>query len=73
MLADLVAIDGGDIAFAGLSGDRLLDAWIFAADDRVVTDVWSAGRHCVREGRHVHRDAIIDRYRRATRPLFDSL
>lgn len=73
LFADLVAIDSGDIAFHGLSGDRLLDAWLFAADDRVVTDVWSAGRHCVRGGRHVNRDAIIDRYRRATRPLFDSL
>lgn len=73
MFADLVAIDGGDIAFHGVSGDRLLDAWIFAADDRVVTDVWSAGRHCVVEGRHEHRDRIIERYRRMTSPLFADL
>ena len=42
---------------------QLLDGWIFAADDRVVREVWSAGRHVVRDGRHVARDG---RRRRAT-------
>lgn len=73
LYADLVAIDGGDIAFHGLKKDQLLDAWIFAADDRVVTDVWSAGRHCVTQGRHVNRDRIVERYRRETRALLESL
>lgn len=73
LYADLAAIDGGDIAFHGLKHDQLLDAWIFAADDHVVTDVWSAGRHCVREGRHVDRARIVDRYRRETRVLLESL
>ncbi|MDZ7839935.1 MAG: formimidoylglutamate deiminase [Gammaproteobacteria bacterium] len=73
LFADLVALDGEDIAFHGADGDGLLDAWIFAADDRVVTDVWSAGRHCVEDGRHKHHDAIVARYRRATRSLFSQL
>jgi len=71
--ADLVAIDGGHVAFHGSRDDRILDAWVFAADDRVVTDVWSAGRHAVEAGRHVNRDTIIDDYRRATAKLFDEL
>jgi formimidoylglutamate deiminase len=29
----------------GRTGDTLLDAWIFAGDDRMVRDVWAAGRH----------------------------
>lgn len=73
LFADLVALDGGDIAFHGLSGDGLLDGWIFAADDHVVTDVWSAGRHCVKEGRHKHRDVIVARYKRATRTLYSAM
>lgn len=73
LFADLVALDGGDIAFHGLKGDGLLDGWIFAADDRVVTDVWSAGRHCVTEGRHKNRDVIVARYKRATRALYSAL
>jgi formimidoylglutamate deiminase len=28
-----------------------------------VTDVWAAGRHVVKDGRHVRRDAIAARYR----------
>ncbi len=64
-LADLVALDGGALHLEGLSGDALLDAWIFAGDDRVVSDVWAAGRHVVADGRHVRRAAIEARYRKA--------
>lgn len=71
--ADLVAVDGGDVAFHGVTYDGILDAWIFAADDRVVADVWSAGRHCVQGGRHLDREGIIERYRRETARLFDML
>jgi formiminoglutamate deiminase len=71
--ADLVAIDGGHVAFHGMDGDPLLDAWVFAADDRVVTDVWSAGRHCVKGGRHVNRDRIIERYKKETERLMQAL
>lgn len=61
--ADLVAVDGEALALAGLSGDAALDGWIFAGDDRAVSDVWSAGRHVVRDGRHVERERIEARYR----------
>jgi formimidoylglutamate deiminase len=47
-LADLVAVDGDHPALCALAGDRLLDGLVFAAPDGVVTDLWSAGRHCVR-------------------------
>ena len=64
-LADLVAIGRDHPVLAPLADTQLLDGWIFAADDRVVREVWSAGRHLVREGRHVARDGIEARYRRA--------
>jgi formiminoglutamate deiminase len=64
-LADLVAIDREAVALAPLADGQLLDGWIFAADDRVVREVWSAGRHVVRGGRHVARDAVEARYREA--------
>lgn len=73
LFADLVALDGDHVAFYGLRGDQLLDAWIFGADDRVVADVWAAGRHCVSDGRHRDRDAIVARYRREIRVLLESL
>ncbi|MEX0407989.1 formimidoylglutamate deiminase [Aquibium sp. LZ166] len=60
--ADLVALDLECDGLFGLSGDRVLDGWIFAGSNRCVTDVWSAGRHAVRGGRHVAREAVAARY-----------
>ncbi|GHB44274.1 formimidoylglutamate deiminase [Pseudovibrio japonicus] len=62
-LADVVAIDTARVEFSGLKPDQYLDYWIFAGDDRVITDVWSAGRHMVKDGQHVNRAAITDKYR----------
>ncbi|MDP3897023.1 MAG: formimidoylglutamate deiminase [Mesorhizobium sp.] len=60
--ADLVSLDPARLGFAALSGDLALDAWIFSMGNAGVADVWSAGRHSVRAGRHVARDAIETRY-----------
>ncbi|MGY6707143.1 MAG: formimidoylglutamate deiminase [Rhizobiaceae bacterium] len=68
-LADLMALDTDRIDLEGRMGDMLLDSWIFASDDRAVSDVWAAGRHQVREGRHVDHDAITKRYRQTARRL----
>ena len=60
--ADLVALDLDADGFGALGPEAALDAWIFSAGNRAVSDVWSAGRHCVRGGRHVARDRIAARY-----------
>jgi formimidoylglutamate deiminase len=73
MLADLVALDAGHIDLAGRSGDTLLDTFIFAGDSSLVSDVWSAGRHVVKQGRHVAREAIKCAYGKATAQLMDVL
>ena len=70
-LADLVAIDGTDPTLCALSRGQLLDGLVFAAKDSVVTDVWSAGRHAVTDGRHIARDGIVAGYRRAIASLLD--
>lgn len=62
--ADLVAIDGSAPALCGLDGDGLIDGFVFAAGDNVVTDVWSAGRHVVSGGRHHARDKVAAAYRK---------
>ena len=63
-LADLFALDSNSLHLAGRQGDMILDSLIFAGDDRMISDVWSAGRHRVRDGRHVDREAIVSRYLR---------
>ncbi|MEY8828361.1 formimidoylglutamate deiminase [Sedimentitalea sp. XS_ASV28] len=72
-LADLVAIDSTDPTLCALSRDQILDGLVFAAKDRVVTDLWSAGRHSVKEGRHVARDGVVAAYRAAITDLVASL
>lgn len=71
--ADLVAIDTEDLRLEGLAGDQLLDAFLFAGRDGLVTDLWSAGRHIVRGGRHIARDAVATRFRATMRRLRDAL
>ena len=72
-LADLLGVDGAHPTLCALSDDQLLDGLCFAAPDGVVTDLWSAGRHQVRGGRHVARDAVITTYRRAVAELVAAL
>jgi cytosine/adenosine deaminase-related metal-dependent hydrolase len=72
-LADLVAIDTSCLALAGLRETQLLDGWIFASNDNAVTDVWSAGRHCVEGGRHVARDSVEAAFRQVQDQLRERL
>ncbi len=71
--ADLMALDGEAVDLQGRKGDAILDAWIFAGDDRMVRDVWAAGRHLVQGGHHIAREAITRRYARACAGLRDAL
>lgn len=71
--ADMLALDTTSELLHGFSGDKLLDAWIFASDDRLVSDVWSAGRHLVTSGVHVARTQIVNRYRKTISELQDCL
>lgn len=67
--ADLVAIDDSHPSLCALDKGHLLDGLVFAASDRVITDLWSAGRHSVKEGRHIARDRVIANYRHAMKQL----
>jgi formiminoglutamate deiminase len=57
--ADIVSLDAGAIPY--LSGDHVLDHWIFAGG--VAVDcVWALGRKQVEGGRHMRREAINRRF-----------
>ncbi len=68
-LADLVMLDGRHIDLAHIKGDQILDHYIFAGSDHMIKDVWSAGRHVVRGGRHIAREKIIRQYRKTMTDL----
>ncbi len=63
--ADIVSLAADDIALAHRHHDQWLDAWIFSGGRRTVDCVWRAGTKLVEGGRHIHRDAIGRRYRKA--------
>ena len=63
-LADLVSLDANAVDLVDKDGDLILDTYIFAASDALVTDVWSAGRHVVKDGAHFKRDEITGNYRK---------
>ncbi|KRS12401.1 N-formimino-L-glutamate deiminase [Roseovarius atlanticus] len=58
-LADLIAVSTDNEFLCNRTGDAVLDSLIFTGRGRgCVTDVWSAGRHMVKDGRHIDRDRI---------------
>lgn len=72
-LADLVAINSQHPHLYSLSPDQIFDGLCFAADDSVITDTWSAGRHMVQGGRHIHQGTIVANYKAAIAQLKTSL
>lgn len=71
--ADLLALDGHQVDLEATTKDETLDMWIFAGDDRMVQNVWSAGRHVVQDGNHIHREKIEAAYRGVMADLRGSL
>lgn len=73
MWADLLTLDHAHVDLFDREGDTLIDCFAFAGDDRMVKDVWSAGRHLVSDGVHTSRDEIVSRYRSVIAELGGSL
>ena len=73
LLADLVSFDGRSSDLDARSEDMILDAFVFCGDNTMVRDLWSAGRHIVRDGQHVARESITKAYRACTMRLSGKL
>ena len=71
--ADLMALDSENVHLAGKSGDMILDSYIFAGDDNLITDVWSAGRHRVINGAHKNHEKITARFKSIMQELGDAI
>jgi cytosine/adenosine deaminase-related metal-dependent hydrolase len=73
-LADLIAVETENAVLAGRAGDAVLDSLIFSGRGAVcVTDVWSAGRPVVTQGRHRAHEAITRDYVGVMHALRDAL
>lgn len=73
-LGDLIGISTENAYLCNRTGDAVLDSLIFTGRGRdTITDVWSAGRHMVREGRHIHRARIEHAFLRVIEALGQSI
>lgn len=60
LAADIIGLSTDNQWVCNRSGDAALDSLIFGGRGQdCITDVWSAGRHVVKGGRHSKRDEII--------------
>lgn len=70
---DLLALDASAVDLANRENDSVLDSFIFAGNDALVSDVWSAGRHLVRNSQHIKHDTIKKDYLAAVGSLSATL
>jgi formimidoylglutamate deiminase len=68
--ADLVVLDTEHPALVAREPERIIDGWIFSAQNCPVRDVMVGGRWVVRGGRHAGRDAIASAFGRALHRLY---
>lgn len=61
--ADLLVLDPDHPALCGKTGDRLVDAFVFAGNSNPVRDVMVGGRWVVEAGHHHAEEAVLARYR----------
>lgn len=69
--ADLVALDAHHPNLTGKTGNAILDTWVFAGGC-LVEAVWVAGEKRVERGRHLRRDEIARRFKKAMLELTQS-
>ena len=71
--ADLASLAPNHIDLIGKTGDQILDTLMVTGDKGMIRDLWCAGRHMVRAGRHIHRAAITRAYRATLNRLKDAM
>lgn len=56
--ADFMALDNNNPMIAGTESDQLLNRWVFACKDNLVSDVYVAGEQKITAGQHQKEQAI---------------
>ena len=67
--ADVVTLRADDPRHPATAGDAPLDAWVFAAGNRLVDSVYVRGERVVADGRHRDRDTVAARFAATLRRL----
>lgn len=67
--ADLLVLDGDHPNLAGREDDAILDALVFAGNERLVRHVAVSGKWVIRDGRHADEQGIAARYKQVVRRM----
>ena len=67
--ADIVSLNANHPLLIGKHGDDWLNAWIFSGDKTCVKDVWASGKHVVKDGQHMAREAMLKPFAAAMKHL----
>jgi formiminoglutamate deiminase len=74
MLADLMGIETDNQWLCNRQGDATLDCLIFTGyNQSCISDVWSAGRHVVKDSRHAGQSAIIQNFKKTISELGEDI
>lgn len=69
MRADALVLDATHPNLSGISSADLLNNVVFSGNDNLVRDVLVGGQWRVKNGRHVHQNAIEERFKKTMRQL----
>jgi len=67
--ADLLVLNDAHELLAGSEPDVVMDSWIFAGDQAMISSVWVAGRCVIRQGGHSDQESIRAGFARAVSEL----
>ena len=74
LFADLIGIETDNQWLCNQQGDASLDKLIFTGyGQSCITDLWSAGRHVVKNGKHIKSEMIIRNFKNAIAGLGNDL
>jgi formimidoylglutamate deiminase len=67
--ADFLLLDAQAPQLASATGDDAIDRFVFSGNRNLVRETWVGGQRVVADGRHIHGDRILARYRSAIADL----
>ena len=70
--ADFFTVDLNDESIAGNSAEDLLSILVFTLNRSAIRDVVVNGKMILIDGKHLHRDEIVSRYREVHRKVWSS-
>ena len=67
--ADIIVLNNQHPVLLGRTGSAIIDSWIFTGGRELISDVFVAGQHLVKNHRHIRQEDIERSYRKTIKSL----